>query len=265
MERDRRETEVLTAELFHKIHQKATFEDLERYRATVQWLLEGFSRVTGIETSNILEDKDVLEVGCGGRASGVYALKVYRPKNIKAIDLSNENVYATTAICDNLGYGNVDVQTGNALNLNFSDASFDFVFSNGVIHHTEDPYRCFLEICRVLKPGGHVLLGIYGYGGVWGKIIHPTGMLLGRLIPLKLTERFVNATGLMRSQDRSLLDWLYAPIQKKYRLSEIFRWFADNQLDTVVSLGSPKRHYRMGILTRILFGDGYIYVIGRKV
>lgn len=265
MKANKVDVESYTSELFPKIHLRATHKELETCRRNVRWLLGKYTK-TQIQILDILKDKEILEVGCGGRASGIYALEVYHPKSITGVDLSPQNVKKTREMCETLEFNNVRVENGNALNLNFEKSSFDFVFSDGVIHHTIDPYRCFLEMVRVLKPNGYLLLGIYGYGGIWGKVIHPLGMLMGKIIPIKFTEKFVNLTGFMRSQEHSLLDWFYTPIQEKYKLTQILNWFSNNDFDQIVSLGSPKWYYQMGggLLTRFLFGDGYIYMMGRK-
>src|SRR2546427_12227045 len=39
--------------------------------------------------------------------------------------------------------------------------SMDVVISNGVLHHTHDTKKAFLSISRLVKPGGHIVLGLY--------------------------------------------------------------------------------------------------------
>ena len=41
----------------------------------------------------------------------------------------------------------------------FVDASFDRVFSIGVIHFWKDPIAPLKEICRVMRPGGLAIMG----------------------------------------------------------------------------------------------------------
>lgn len=61
------------------------------------------------------------------------------------------------------------LQTADAENLPFDDNSFDLVYSMGGLHHTPDTARAFLEVFRVLKPGGVVRAMIYhvpSWGGL---------------------------------------------------------------------------------------------------
>ena len=43
----------------------------------------------------------------------------------------------------------------------FKPESFDFVISNGVLHHTSDPLLGFQTIAKLVKPGGVILIGLY--------------------------------------------------------------------------------------------------------
>ena len=54
-----------------------------------------------------------------------------------------------------------DIRRSDAENLPFPDGGFDFVYSWGVIHHTENTPRAAQEIVRVTKPGGTVCVMIY--------------------------------------------------------------------------------------------------------
>jgi 2-polyprenyl-3-methyl-5-hydroxy-6-metoxy-1,4-benzoquinol methylase len=43
----------------------------------------------------------------------------------------------------------------------FEIGSFDLIISNGVLHHTPSTYRSFVEVCKLVKPGGRFYLWLY--------------------------------------------------------------------------------------------------------
>jgi ubiquinone/menaquinone biosynthesis C-methylase UbiE len=49
----------------------------------------------------------------------------------------------------------------NCTDIDFPSVCFDYVYSHGVLHHTDHTVRCLSEIYRVLKPGGQLILGLY--------------------------------------------------------------------------------------------------------
>ena len=53
------------------------------------------------------------------------------------------------------------VVQGSALDLPFTDASFDRVYSIGCLHHTGDLPRSIAEVHRVLRPGGRAVVMLY--------------------------------------------------------------------------------------------------------
>jgi ubiquinone/menaquinone biosynthesis C-methylase UbiE len=105
-----------------------------------------------------LEGKDVLEVGCG---SGIAAQMLAEAgANLTAVDLTPWAVETTRKRLDAFGLeANVLEADGEALP--FSDASYDLVFSWGVIHHSSDMDRALGELVRVCRPGGKLVLMVY--------------------------------------------------------------------------------------------------------
>jgi 2-polyprenyl-3-methyl-5-hydroxy-6-metoxy-1,4-benzoquinol methylase len=102
--------------------------------------------------------RDVLEVGCG---SGI-AVQLFAEAgaNVTAVDLTPWAVETTRARLEAFGlYG--EVREADGEDLPFEDASFDLVFSWGVIHHTSDMGRALSELVRVLRPGGTLVLMLY--------------------------------------------------------------------------------------------------------
>ncbi|GFP31231.1 class I SAM-dependent methyltransferase [Candidatus Hakubella thermalkaliphila] len=99
-------------------------------------------------------NKIVLDAGCG-YGYGSYYWASNGAKNVVGIDISDEAIqYAKKQYhLENLEY-----RIMNVTNLDFPDESFDVVCSIEVIEHLEEYERHLLEIRRVLRPGGILVL-----------------------------------------------------------------------------------------------------------
>ena len=135
--------------------------------------------------------------------------------------------------------------------------------SDGVIHHTLDTKKAFDEICRVTKRDGFIFLGIYGYGGLFG-LLFPLGVLIGKILPYKIMYPLITKTNFLRSQEYSILDWLYTPIQRNFKSKIIYKWLQEANFHHIEKLQSNKWFFKMGIISKILFGDGYLYFMAIK-
>lgn len=105
-----------------------------------------------------LRDKRVLEIGCGlGSHSQLLA---EAGCDLTSIDLTARAVALTARRLALHGLSG-DVREMDAEHLDFPDAEFDFVWSWGVIHHSEHTEQIIREVSRVLKPGGQFRFMVY--------------------------------------------------------------------------------------------------------
>lgn len=100
----------------------------------------------------------VLEAGCGigtdgARLAEVGASYTGLDASAPALALARQR-FALDGLAGEFVLGSVTT-------LPFADASFDLVFSHGVIHHIADTDKAVSEFHRVLKPGGRVLVMVY--------------------------------------------------------------------------------------------------------
>jgi len=79
---------------------------------------------------------------------------------LSGIDLTERAVVHTKRRLHLFGLSS-ELAVGDAENLSFPDATFDIVYSWGVLHHSPDTPRAVSEVHRVLKPGGKALIMVY--------------------------------------------------------------------------------------------------------
>jgi len=113
-------------------------------------------------------DEKVLDVGCGLGRMTISVAKRLKGERVIGIDIwdkmeilgnSLENAYANAEIEG--VRDKVEFRTGNVLDLQFPENSFDLVTSSSVINnlHTKaDKMKSLKEVFRVLKPGGKFLM-----------------------------------------------------------------------------------------------------------
>jgi SAM-dependent methyltransferase len=120
--------------------------------------VESFAGVANPFTLGRLEPGEhVLDVGCGaGTDSLVAALMVGPEGRVTGIDMTPEMLAKARAAAEELGAENVEFVESEAERLPFADESFDVVISNGVIDLIPDKDAVFVELFRVLRPGGRI-------------------------------------------------------------------------------------------------------------
>ncbi|HSP16230.1 MAG TPA: class I SAM-dependent methyltransferase [Thermoanaerobaculia bacterium] len=157
-------------------------EALRQSLVELQDLFEKREHLSAVEMGEIdLAGKDLLEIGSG--AGGHSALFRSRGASLVSVDITPERVLATHRKLQLLSDlpGDGVAARADAENLPFRDASFDVVFSNGVLHHTSDTTRAVREVHRVLRPGGRVVLMLYSrHSALYWMHLLPKALLSGK-------------------------------------------------------------------------------------
>ena len=205
--------ELKTGEVYFKLCRD--FDEKEYYDKTFSLLSNRLSK-NDIDLSLVGK---ALDAGCG---SGRYtiALKKLGCKQVYGVDISQNSI--EFALSKNPFQNNgVEFRQGSVLDLPFEDNSFDFVFSNGVLHHTLSTEQGLKEIRRVLKPGGYCWLYLYGGKNsfFWDLVDLCRDLLKG--IPQSYLQMVMKLLGYPVGRIFHRADFFYVPLHRRYFSHEV--------------------------------------------
>ena len=189
------------------------FDQIERTRNELEPFIPEYADFEGAR------GKALLEIGVGLGSDFVRFARA--GARVTGIDLTEHGVQLVRKRLELEGLEG-DVRVADAESLPFEDASFDKVYSWGVLHHTPRTEQAVKEAMRVLAPGGELCVMLYSRHS-W--------------VSYKLWVRFALLEG---HPTRSLSDVLAAHMESegtrgftKAELREMFRGLGELRIDKI--------------------------------
>jgi len=241
-------------------HARTQLDDEENHESEM-----AFRSRTGLVPDD-LKGKLVLDVGCGiGRFAEVASRW---GAQVVGVDLSTAAEVAAQNLADR---ANVTIFQADVFSLPFAPASFDYIYSIGVLHHTPNCELAFKALPRLLKPGGTIVVWLYSGYNRWYRFSDVYRRLTCRMpqrwlhalcrvaVPLYYVHKGLRRVpvigrvcsgGLYQLLPISLhpkadarvldtFDWYSPKYQSKHTYEEVFRWFEDCGLGTLQVLHEP--------------------------
>jgi carbamoyltransferase len=168
----------------------------------------------------------VLEVGCGtGQLTNYLGISC---RSVVGTDLCLNSLRLADAFRREHKLDRVRFLQANLFRLPFEREQFDVVLCNGVLHHTSDPYGGFKAILRLLRPGGHIVVGLYNtYGRLMMDLRRGVFRMTGGAA--KWIDPYLRSVRMSEGKARAwFADQYLHPHESKHTIGEVLEWFDSN-------------------------------------
>ena len=183
-------------------------------------------------------NKRVLEIGCGTCQLSIYFANSTN-NLIVSMDATLESIKIGKKFCDRNYVKNIAFVNADIFDDVFVSEYFDFIWTNGVLHHTKNPNKAFTLSCKYLKKDGYILVGLYNKFGrvrtffrkffykIFGKkFLYFFDPILKRF---KISDQ---------ERDAWILDQYSHPQESTHTLDEVLDWFEENNIEYISSIPS---------------------------
>jgi 2-polyprenyl-3-methyl-5-hydroxy-6-metoxy-1,4-benzoquinol methylase len=247
-----------TGNVYGKLWNKMSIKSLTD--GAYQILKRRFKNIKNKEfkQKNFFSNKVVLDTGCG---SGRYSNALLRFGAKKVIGIDGGKLGISLAK-KNYKNKKLNFKQENILNTSIKSSKFDFVFCNGVLHHTSDLYRGLKEILRICKPNGFIWLYLYGTGGSFWYLRKLMNNFMKK-IPEDYTQNVLEILNMPMERFIFMDNW-YVPIEKhskhvdiisflkKHNVQSIEKVMSGDSTDLENAINNNKKH------ARPMWGEGDI-------
>ena len=181
-------------------------------------------------------NKNILEVGCGTGQLSIY-FAIGSNNNIVGLDSTKESLKLAKDFASKNNISNLYLVNADIFSDVLKDEVFDFVWCNGVLHHTKNPYQGFKIIIKSLKKDGYILVGLYNKIGrirtLLRKYIYK---IFGKKFLILLDPTLKNLKNDADEQNSWIRDQYLHPIESLHTLDEVIKWFNQNNIEFISSI-----------------------------
>ncbi len=182
--------------------------------------------------------KRILEVGCGTGQLSIY-FGIGTNNEIFALDPTIDSLELAKKFINNHNIENVSLINVDIFDDVLSDEYFDFIWCNGVLHHTKNPYLAFQILTKSLKKEGYCLIGLYNKIGRLRTIIRKYLFKIFGSKILDLLDPTLKKLKLDKNEKNAWIrDQYLHPIESLHTIDEVLKWFDKNNIEFISSIPS---------------------------
>ena len=194
-------------------------------------------------TQNINPKNKVLEFGCGTGQLGNYLAATGYSQIISA-DLSINSLKLANNFKKKNNINGINFVETDIFNHCFKEKIFDIIITNGVLHHTKDPYLAFQNLIKLLKEDGIIILGLYNkISRLKNSAIKYLAKIFGDKVISVFDKVYKNKNGL--AAEAWKMDQYFHPLEKRYSFSDVHSWFNKNNIKFINSIPSYNNHKKI--------------------
>ncbi len=187
--------------------------------------------------------KNVLEVGCGTGQLSIY-FSIGTNNEVVGLDPTIESLTLAKNFVNKNGISNIKFVNADIFDDVLTENFFDFIWCNGVLHHTKDPYGAFKILIKSLKKNGYVLIGLYNkYGRIRTLIRKYFYKIFGKKLLSIIDPTLRNLKLDENEQTAWIRDQYTHPIESLHSIDEVLKWFKEHNIDFVSSIPSSDFDY----------------------
>jgi len=177
----------------------------------------------------------VLEVGCGTGQLSIFLSLAQR--QVFGVDLCPNSLHLGRRFRDRHNAQRPYFCQMNVFRPIFRPRSFDLVYCSGVLHHTGFPRRGFESICKLVKPNGYIIIGLYNR---YMRIPTHARRLLSRLVSIDRIDPVMKKLSTPKKQKTWFMDQYRNPHETDHTTGEVNQWFQGNGFEYVSAIPSAQ-------------------------
>ena len=181
-------------------------------------------------------NKKILEVGCGTGQLSIY-FSTGNNNLIVSLDATTESLIIAKNFAKKNNIENIRFVQSDIFDDVLSENYFDFVWCNGVLHHTKNPSEGFKIITKSLKKDGYILVGLYNKFGRLRTLIRKFFFkIFGKKILNFFDPTLKKLKLSVEEQESWIQDQYQHPQESLHTLDEVIGWFKNNNVEFISSI-----------------------------